>query len=606
MSKDTAMDITVFEVSNEVANKVGGIYAVLASKSAHMMKSFSDYYAVGPYDAKGLPPDFEYVGEHPFHKSFEELAKQGIKCVFGHWIKGSGANCILVDASGISNQKNAIKTMLWEKHHVDSLVSGQLFDDSLVWGEAVGRVIETLLKTKGLEKRKVIIQCHEWLSGATLLHMRSCKLKAGLVFTTHATTMGRSMAERGEDLIKIVSEGVKKKEGMSDEKAKAYGIQAIHSLEKACAHTADVFTTVSQVTGDEATYILGRKPDVLTLNGLNIDSYPSMEELSISHKKYRRRMKHFVLGLFSPYYNLDIDNSLYFFTAGRYEYHNKGYDILIEAMARLNERLRGEKSEKTAVVFLWVPAETSGGNLEVLDNLSMFDSIEDEIEMNLRDIREHIIESVCHGELPTKTKIFDDSFLYDLKQKIVKMRAKRDKNPPINVLELSNKEDTILKTLLEKGLDNKEDDRVKAIYYPAYLSSADGLLGLNYNDAIMACHLGLFPSYYEPWGYTPIETAALAVPSVTTDAAGFGKFIESHSKGTKPAIKVLKRKPDGDEETIEQLVDYMYFILNSSRKERVKKKIEAKQLSELVDWKKLIKNYESAYEMAMKRVKSSA
>jgi glycogen synthase len=594
------MECTVFEVSNEVARKVGGIYAVLSSKAPYMNKNFRDYYAIGMYDPEHASADFEYVAEHPFHENFHRLEAEGIKCVFGRWSKGDRSKCILIDPSGMASKTNEIKTRLWEEFGVDSLVSGELFNGSVLWGEAVAMVIDDILKNSSFGKRNVVCQFHEWLSGAGLLGLRSRGVNAGLVFTTHATTMGRSMAERGEDLVGEVTRGLEKKKVVPDRSAD-YGIQAIHTLERACAKNADVFTTVSEVTADEAEYILGRRADVLTLNGMAIDKYPSMEELSIHHKKYRRRMKHFVLSFFSPYYNVDPENTLYFFTAGRYEYHNKGYDMLIEALGRLNERLKKEHSRKTAVVFFWVPAPTKGGNLDVLDNMALFDSMENEIEMNISDIREHIIESVCRGELPTKTKIFDDDFLYDLKQSILKMRAKRSGNPPICALDLENKDDIILKKLIEKGLDNKEDDRVKVIYYPAYLSSADGLLGLNYNESIMACHLGLFPSYYEPWGYTPIESAAMGVPSVTTDEAGFGRFIKEFTKGEKAAIKVLDRQAKGDEKAISQLVEYMHFILYTDRKARVSKKIEAKRLSERADWKKLIKNYLDAYKLALEK-----
>jgi glycogen(starch) synthase len=596
------MDSIVFEVSHEVAHKVGGIYAVIASKAPQMRKRFKEYYAIGPYDPKSVAIDFEEVDEHPFHKLCHDLEMEGIKCVYGRWVRADRVNCILIDPIGLRKKLNDIKTDLWTEYGIDSLRCDALFDDSAVWSKAVGMVLERILKLDEFKNEQVICQFHEWLTGAGLLHLKSAKAKAGLVFTTHATTLGRTMAERGEDLVKKVDEGIKLKRVVKDEHAKAYGIEAIHTLEKACAQNADVFTTVSKVTADEAEYVLGRYPDALTLNGLAIDNYPSMEELSISHKEFRQRIKHFVMSFFSPYYKIDTKNCLYFFTSGRYEYHNKGFDILLDALGVLNQRLKEENSKKTAVVFLWIPAQTKGGNLEVLDNLAVFDSIEDEVLENLDEIREHILESVSMGKLPTKTDIFDKPFLYNLKQMMARMRSKAGKAPPICALELSDQNDLILKVLKEKGLDNSEDDRVKIVYYPTYLSSADGLLNLNYNDAITGCHLGIFPSYYEPWGYTPLETAAMAVPSVTTNQAGFGRFIEDFVKEDKSAIVVLDRKK-GDKKTVEQLAEHLHFILNTTRKERVQKKIEAKRLSEVADWGNLITNYISAYGMALERIK---
>lgn len=595
------MDSIVFEVSNEVANKVGGIHAVIASKARQMRKNFDEYYTIGPHNSKKISVEFEQSKSHPFHPIFRQLGEQGIKCTYGRWIPANKANCILVDPIGLRNRLNDIKTKLWQQYRVDSLVSWDLFNDSMVWGKAVGILIENIIATERFKNENIICQFHEWLTGSALLHLHSVKSRAGLVFTTHATTMGRTMAERGEDIIKEVEAAVKENRTIGDEKVKTYGVQCIHTLEKACAHNADVFTAVSKITADESRYVLDRYPDVLTLNGLSIDTYPTMEELSISHCQFRHRIDHFVLACFSPYYNIDPKKCLYLFTAGRNEFHNKGYDILIEALGRLNEKLKKEKSSKTAVVFIWVPTETKGRNLEVLDNISLFESMENEVVDNLDEIREHIIDSVCKGKLPTKTKVFDEPFLYDLKQMILRMRAKRGKKTPISALTIDEENNTIYKALLEKGLDNKEDDCIKVVYYPTYLSSADGLLSLNYDEAIMACHLGIFPSYYEPWGYTPLETAALGVPSVTTDLAGFGQFIKGYVESNKSAIRVLERDEKGDEEAVKQLVDFMSYLLNTTKKERGKKKIEAKRLSEVADWQNLIKNYIAAYELALKR-----
>jgi len=598
------MDAVVFEVSNEVAHKVGGIHAVIASKAPQMKKNFKDYYAVGPYDAKTMLIEFEPVQDHPFHTVFRQLAEQGIKCVYGKWIPAGKVNCILVDPAGVRSQTNEIKTKMWEEYRIDSLYSSDLFNDMMVWGKAVGIVIEKIMQMDEFRGRQVVCQFHEWLAGSAMLHLKSVNSRAALVFTTHATTMGRTMAERNEDLVGTVRDGLKAGKTATVEMAKSYGIESIHTLEVACARNADVFTTVSGIVAEEAKYVLGRYPDVLTLNGLAIETYPSMEELSIAHKQFWKKIRHFILAYFSPYYPLDIDDSLYFFSAGRYELHNKGFDMLIDAMGRLNDKLKKEKSKKTAVVFLWVPRKAKGENPEVLDNISMFESIDDEVMENLDKIKEHIIESVCSGKLPTKAAVFDEPFLYDLKQMIARIRTKRDRSAPLCAMDLDDQNDFIIKLLKEKGLDNAEDDRIKVIYYPTYLSPADGLIGLNYNEAVMGCHLGIFPSYYEPWGYTPLETAALAVPAVTTDQAGFGEFIKEHVKEDHPAIYILERKGKGDEVATRQLVDYMHFILNTTRKERVNKKIEAKRLSELADWQSLIKNYLSAYMLAIKNASS--
>ncbi len=595
------MDAIVFEVSNEVAHKVGGIHAVIASKAPQMRKRFKEYYTIGRYDPKSVYVDFQPLSDHPFKQAFLKLGEHGIKCVYGRWVTADKVNCILVDPIGLKSKCNEIKTELWERYRVDSLYSNDLFNDCVVWGKAVGIVLESMLASGRFDDSRVICQFHEWLTGSALLHMHSVRAKAGLVFTTHATTAGRTLAEKGVDLIREVENGNRDGKTFDLARAKGYGIEAVHTMEKACAQSADVFTTVSKVTAEEAKYILGRAPDVLTLNGLAIDTYPSMEELSIAHRQQWKRIRNFALAYFSPYYNLDIGNTLFFFTAGRYELHNKGFDILIDALGKLNEKLKAEKSKKTAVFFFWVPAKAKGGNIEVLDNLSIFESLDEEISGNMEKIEEHIVESVCMGKLPNKAEIFDEEFLFNMRQMISRLNAKRGGRVPLCTMELENANDAIMKLLADSGLDNADDDRVKIIYYPTYLSSADGLLGLNYNEAVQGCHLGVFPSYYEPWGYTPLETAALAVPAVTTDQAGFGRFIMDRVAGPKPSIKVLDRAAKGDREATGQLADYMHYILNTTRKERVGKKIEAKKLSELADWDKLIENYVEAYQLAAKK-----
>ena len=594
------MKAVVFEVSFEVANKVGGIHTVLSTKAGSMMGNFDDYYVVGPYYKDKAKLEFEEEHDNPFADSFRELEEQGIKCYYGRWLIEGKPKCILVEPGALSDKKDGIKAGLWEKYKVDSIKAGWDYDEPVVWSEAAGIALEKIISRLDAQ---VVCQFHEWLTGAALLHLKTVNSKAALAFTTHATMLGRSMAGNGMELCEDIEKGLAENRICDDKIAKKLGMLPKHSMEKACARETDVFTSVSATTGREAQYILGKKPDILTLNGLNIRKFPSMEELSLLHDRYKERVKHFCLAYFTPYYHMDVENTLYFFIAGRFEYRNKGIDLLIDSLHRLNERLKTENSPKNVVVFFWVPDATEGRNQEVMGNISMFNGMLDEIESNLEEIRENILDSVCAGEIPESPDIFDETFIKDLKKRIIQRQRGENASPPLSALNLSNKNNIILKNLVEKGLTNKADDKVKIVYYPAYLSSADGLLGLNYESGIMACHLGIFPSYYEPWGYTPVETAGRGVLSVTTDLAGFGKFIKEFIHDDKPAIKVIKREGVPYEESMKELSDYMYYVLNTERKERVMKKIEAKGLSELTDWKNLIKNYIDAYKIAFEKAK---
>jgi glycogen(starch) synthase len=121
---------------------------------------------------------------------------------------------------------------------------------------------------------------------------------------------------------------------------------------------------------------------------------------------------------------------------------------------------------------------------------------------------------------------------------------------------------------------------------------------LEYEQAVLTCDLGVFPSYYEPWGYTPLESAAMGILSVTTDMTGFGKFIEGKGNG----IYVLKRENREWKEIVDDLANRMYEVVTLPADELAKHRIDAKETAALADWKILIKNYIRAHNLALKKV----
>lgn len=595
-------NLIVFEISYEVANKYGGIYTVIVSKIKRMQERVKHYYTIGPYYPEKATAEFqEETPTKPLSKIFEKLKKKyGIICRYGKWMLEEKPDCILIDPGDFRHRLNEIKFEHWDKFRIDSLGSDWWYDEPLPWSESVGILLKEMY-TFGFFKNPTVIHFHEWLTGAGLLHLKSHHIPLPTVFTTHSTVLGRTIAETGkENLYEMIEQGLKKGKTIDTKKAYEYHVQAKHLMEKAAALNSDVFTTVSETVRKECKFILGRNPDVILPNGLDMKKFPTMEDLSDLHITYRNHIRRFVLSYFSPYYEFDVKNTLFYFISGRYEFRNKGIDLFIDALGLLNQRLKNLKTKKTIVVFIWVPFHVKERKYSVIENLALFNTLEEKVEKEAEKIEERIIESFARGQLPTEKRIFDKEFLDNLKRMKLQLISKRNHLPPLSPFELES-ENLILQALKKNGLINKKTDKIKVIYYPAYLSSVDGLLGLNYYHAVIGCHLGVFPSYYEPWGYTPLECAALGLQTITTDLTGFGKFIQSKIKKNEYSVMVLKREGKSYEECVKDLEKLLFKIYKMSKKQRIANKIAAKRLSELADWKILIKNYMKAYTLALKK-----
>ncbi|MBU0535715.1 MAG: glycosyltransferase [Nanoarchaeota archaeon] len=598
----------LFECSWEICNKVGGIYTVIMSKAALMQEHYKSYYLIGPYveqQAKDIFVEKELPDE--LKNVFSELAKEGIKCRWGYWqIKGE-PNVILIDFQGFTHNKDSIKERLWNDFKIDSLNSGWDFDEPVIWATAAGKVIEKFCQKNNPDnKKKVVAHFHEWMAGVGLLHLKgsACdkKVKVATTFTTHATMLGRSIAGSGEPLYEML-------EGMDTTKeAYSHGVQNKHLTEVACAQNCDTFTTVSEITAIEAEKMLGRKADVLVLNGLDLEKFPTYEECAIKHRRNREIIREFIAYYFFPHYTFELENTLLFFIVGRYEFKNKGIDIFIKSLARLNEMMKKENSKKTVVAFFWIPREVHGAKFELSLDKNNFYQVKEFIEENMPQIKEKLIDNVLESNLENfndvkkfqQMPLFDKNFLLELKK--IKINFEKKGNPLVVTHNLPfEDQDPIIWNFLNTGLDNKEDDKVKVIFYPVYLTGVDGLIDLPYYEAITGCHLGVFPSYYEPWGYTPLESAALGVPSLTTDLGGYGRFLQSKGQ-TNNGVFILNRFGKSEEDVINHFTDILHSYTLLDEKGRVREKIMAKECSNLADWKELISNYFKAHDMAVDKV----
>lgn len=601
---------TCIEVSFECGNKVGGIHTVLTSK-ARWMKQFygENYLTIGFFNPQRYFKEFtEDKPSKEMENIFKKLEPFGIKCHFGKWVVAENVPLILIDSSEFMKKEvNDIKAKLWEKFKIDSLRTGYDYDEPVAWSTAVGMLIEKLVNSNEFKKKKVIVHFHEWLSGAGLLYLLMKKVPVALVFTTHATRIGRAKSSAGENLFKEVMLGLKKKKHFNDDDAKKYHLEAQHGIEKACAHHSHVFTGVSDIVAEEAEYILGKRPDVVTPNGWDIKHSLSSRDLTILHEKNRKKINEFLEAYFSPYYPVETKNNIVFFISGRYEFFNKGIDIYIEALSKLNERLKNKKNKTTVFAFILVPSNIKGPKKSLLESILRYKEIEELVGEEFKRMERILVNDILDGKQVTLKDLLSKRFVREAKILSYFFSQFSGKNPPLCAFELEEGEynDKIINYLIKNNLTNKKEDKVKVIFYPSYLSRGDGLLNMNYSDFVNGASMGIFPSRYEPWGYTPFETAILRTLVVTTDQAGFGVTIQKNPKDGRLPIKVLHMKDKSKKDVVEELEKTMEDCIFMEIERRTFEKLRARMLVKQLDWKYLIQNYINAHNLAWKNFMKS-
>jgi glycogen(starch) synthase len=587
----------LFEASWEVCNKVGGIFTVLSSKSKQIQKHYKNQYClIGPYFEEACRTSFKEEGVPERYKGiYEEMKSMGVICHFGTWLIEGDPEVILVDFRGYGSHMDEIKKDLWEGFGVDSLNSPYDWNEPVLWGWTVGILMEKIKKL--YDGKKVIFHAHEWLAGASILYMRKNNIGVPTTFTTHATILGRTIASSERNLYSILDQI------NPEQEARNCGIIAKFGIEKASAQAADVFTTVSQVTAREAKAFLGREVDVILPNGLDMSEFLSFEDLTQKHNLYRNRLREFALYYFFPYYTFDLRESLFFFTASRYEFHNKGLDIFIEALGRLNEKLKKEKSKKTIITFFYVPAAVTSIRPEIVNAREAFRDIKESLDEEERDVRENILYAITQEKVLDEKALFKEDFLRNMKRKLLRLKAFKGKPAPLSTHYLANEgDDAIMNGFRRAGLENKEEDKVKVIFYPIYLSGADGLGDLDYYQSIEASHLGVFPSYYEPWGYTPLEAAALGVAAITSNLSGFGKyFYDVLDRDKVPGIRVIDMENNDREQIVKDLTKSLYRYASFERKERIDNKIRARKIAFMADWENFALHYIEAENLSVER-----
>jgi len=482
---------------------------------------------------------------------------------------------------------------MWEKLQIPSPDGDKEMEDSIVFGYLVAWFLGEFLYQS--PKTYAIAHFHEWQVGIGLALLRRRDIRVATIFTTHATLLGRYLCAGDADFYNNLNYFD------VDEEAGKRQIYHRYCVERASAHLAHVFTTVSHITSYEAEHLLKKKPDGVLPNGLRVVKFSALHEFQNLHAENKEKIHDFVRGHFYGHYDFDLDNTLYFFTAGRYEYRNKGMDLFVEALHRLNQRLKHYNSAITVVAFFITSAKTKNFTVDALKGQAVIKQLKDSVEEIQQQIGKRIFEQAARGSLPQPETILSQQEIVLLKRRIYAM--KRDTLPAIVTHNMADDStDPLLNHLRRVGLFNYPADRVKVVFHPEFLSSNSPLFGLDYDDFVRGCHLGVFPSYYEPWGYTPAECTVMGVPSITTNLAGFGCYMEEKIENPPDyGIYVVDRRSKSVEDSIQQLADYMFRFTLLSRRQRINLRNRTERLSELLDWESMGAEYVRARKLAMLR-----
>jgi glycogen(starch) synthase len=286
-------------------------------------------------------------------------------------------------------------------------------------------------------------------------------------------------------------------------------------------------------------------------------------------------------------------------------------DLFIEAMSRLNWRLKHVVNPPTVVAFIITKAQTRNVNVDVLRNQTMFDDLKHTCDTLKEQMGARLFRSASHARMPTFNDLLPEDSQVRLKRALHAWKSHRQ--PLIVTHDLADDQgDPVLKHLRHKGMFNAADDPVKMIFHPEFVTATAPTISLDYEQFVRGCHMGIFPSYYEPWGYTPMECVALGLPAVTTDLSGFGAYVERHfAKGDQQrrrfedqGILVLNRRSSSFDQTTDALVDHLFEFLQLDRRQRIEQRNRVERLGDRFDWSTLVKHYDEAHNLALERTGS--
>lgn len=533
-----AVDL-LFETSWEVCNKVGGIHTVISTKALKIVNELKDkYILIGPdvWREEGGNPEFL-----PDDSLFEEwkvrASAEGLRVKTGRWNIAGKPIVILIDFTPYFGQQNEIFAKFWETYKLDS-ISGQWdYIEPALFGYSAGKIIESFTSFYR-EHTNIVAQFHEWMTGTGILYIEQYAPWIATVFTTHATVLGRCIAGNNRPLYG------KMKEFNPLQVAREFNVVAKQSLEKITASVADVFTTVSEITSKECSHFLGKEVDLITPNGFEDSFVPPPESFQTKRDEARKKLlkvAESVLG-----YPV-AENAVLVANSGRYEFRNKGVDIFIDSLGELN---RSGNLDKECVAFILIPAYHKGPRQDIIDYL------------------------YNNGPINGVDRFLTHCLHY-----------------PAN--------DPVLQRINANGLQNNRESKVKIIFVPSYLNGNDGIFNMQYYELLIGFDLTIFPSYYEPWGYTPLESLMFSIPTVTTSLSGFGLWVKNYFRDPGNGIKIIERTDDNEKEVVSEIKNFIYLFIGLSDEEVAKAREKAHAISRIAMWDSLVKHYFEAYEISL-------
>lgn len=533
----------IFETSWEVCNKIGGIYTVLSSKALTLQNLYKDKTIfIGPdvWDEENPCPYFSEVPSLLMPWKKKANLPYGISVRTGRWNIPGKPIVVLVKFQGVYEIKDYFYGEMWQRYGVDSLHGYGDYDEGCCFALAAGIVIESICNFKRFRHKNVIAHFDEWTTGMGLLYTAWKLPTVATIFTTHATSIGRSICGNGKPLYDYLP-------GYNgDQMARELNMESKHSLEKAAAHNADCFTTVSDVTAAECEQLLDLRPQVVTPNGFQ----PEFVPVKGKAKKARSVAREAMLNVGSKMSGQPLgDDTFIIATSGRCEYRNKGIDVFLDAAKKLEQAdVKGN-----LLLYILVPAWTGAPKQELKDALAA--------------------DKYVPVPDPASTHTVQ--------------------NP--------GGEDAILGRMHQLGLGANSGSKVQVIYVPCYLNGDDGIFNLTYYDMLAGFDATAFPSYYEPWGYTPLESVAFGVPTVTTSLSGFGQWVRSVNRDSfdTGGVEVIERNDSNYGEVVDCLAQAMLDLVSASEDRRAAISKAAHETASKAEWDYFVTYYIDAFRVAL-------
>ena len=546
----------IFETSWEVCNKVGGIYTVLSSRAKTLMSTYQDRVVfIGP-DLKQPTANVDFCEDERLLPEWKKAAADlGLKCRIGRWMVPGKPVAVLVDFAPFFEIKDNIYAEAWDLFRVDSIKAYGDYDEASMFSYAAALVVESYYNyfiSKKKRANKTVYHANEWMTGLGALYINDRLPQIATIFTTHATSIGRSIAGNNKPLYEYFT-------GYNgDQMAQELNMQSKQSIEKQTAAHVDCFTTVSEITARECAELLDKPVDVVLPNGFEDDFVPQGKEFDRKRVAARKRLLDITRALTGDEV---ADDAVIISTSGRYEWRNKGIDVFIEAVNRL--RLSADELNKELVAFIEVPAW---------------------VNCKRDDLAERL-QKMAEGEM------FDTPL----------------ETPVITHWLNEQQNDRALGMMNWLRMHNQKGEKVKLIFIPCYLTGNDGIVNLSYFDVILGNDLCVYPSYYEPWGYTPLEAVAFKVPCITTDLAGFGLWAHSECGGKSTidnGVEVIHRTDYNYNEVADDIKQTVIKYANATKAKQTRIRNNARSLSEKALWTHFIEYYYNAYDFALRKAEA--